>query len=538
MKPIVGAAVVEGGAHRAVAREYGASRSITASAERIQLNSALSERVYTAWQAEAWTGYERVGEIHYGFNLVANILSRIRVYAAAVVGADQPPMEAGRAVDEGEDGTHLISAQLAQDAEAAMNDFTGENFSSNVRAFSINLSVAGECLLVNLPVGKLGVDGVQPTEWGIYSTDEIQARPTGPMLVQMRGSSAQIALPKDTYIARIWRQNPRYSKEPDSSMIGVADPVEELLMLQRLVRSSTRSRLNAGLLFVPDGIVASTTTVSDAVPPDPDDPQDVGVPAVVDPGGVFLAELMDSMVTPVSDEGSASAVVPMLATGPSELAAGIKHVTFARASDEWLVNRSERALERILQGIDVPKEVVTGLANVKYSNAVQISDDLYKANIEPLALVFADALTAVYLRPILLSKGYTEAEIRRVVVWYDPSEIVTRPNASGDANDGYDRFLISPDAWRRVHGFGDTDKPSEAELALMLLTSKGQLPEDVTTSLLNIALPSILGKQREQNLNNSVVPFPTSANKLLQTAPANGVVPDDTAAPAPVPVAQ
>ena len=42
--------------------------------------------------------------------------------------------------------------------------------------------------------------------------------------------------------------------EPDSSMVGVADAIEELLMLQRLTRSVTRSRLNAGMLFVPDGI--------------------------------------------------------------------------------------------------------------------------------------------------------------------------------------------------------------------------------------------------------------------------------------------
>jgi hypothetical protein len=190
-------------------------------------------------------------------------------------------------------------------------------------------------------------------------------------------------------------------------------------------------------------------------------------------------------------------------------------MTFERSSDEWLVNRSERALERILQGIDVPKEIVTGLAQVKYSNAIQITDDLYKANIEPLALVLADSLTAVYLRPVLLARGFDEADVDRVTIWYDPSEIVTRPNAAEDATQGFDRYLLSPSAWRRENGFGENDAPTEADLALMLLFSKGQLPEDVTASLLTLALPKVLGEEREKAVDNSVVPFPKSARDLL-----------------------
>jgi hypothetical protein len=228
---------------------------------------------------------------------------------------------------------------------------------------------------------------------------------------------------------------------------------------------------------------------------------------------------MQAIVTAVSDEGDASAVAPMMVTGEAGLADSIKHITFERGKDDWLVERTERALERILQGIDVPKEVVTGLANVKYSNALVIDENLYKANIEPLALVLVDALTEVFLRPLLRAKGYSESDLNRIIVWYDPSEIVTRPNQAQDANDGYDKFVVGPGAWRREHGFGDTDAPTEAELAFMLVTSGTPLPPEVQMALLQGLLPKVLGQKREENIGAQPVPFPESAANALAPTP-------------------
>lgn len=518
---------------RAKPAAYGAHRALTASAQQISTTNIPANRPYAAWQAEAWTGYEKVGEIHYGLNLVASIMSRIRLYAAAIIDADQAPMIANDAAEKDE-----INSKLAQAATSAMDALTVDDLSGMLRAFSLNISVPGECYLINLPEeqnsdpSKRVPDEELKTTWTIRSTDEVRVTTGGTELVPMRGATGdQRILPKDTFIARMWRPSGRYSMEPDSSMLAIADPIEELLILQRLVRSATRSRLNAGMLFMPDGITVADPTITK---------DEDGEPAVMDPGGDFLAQLMDAMVTPVSDEGAASAVVPMVVTGPGDLGQQIVHKTFERSSDEWLVNRSERALERILQGLDIPKEVVTGLANVKYANAIVIDENLYRANIEPLCLMLADSLTAAYLRPVLRAEGFDEADLNRVTVWYDPSEIVTRPNASEEATQGYDRFLLSPGTWRREHGFSDSDAPSESELAFMLLTAKGSLPDDVTANLLQVALPEVLGQKREENLDNSVVPFPQRARELLQGgkpagAPAAAPEPTTPTSPAPTP---
>ncbi|HEX8321628.1 hypothetical protein [Longimicrobium sp.] len=510
---------------QASAARYSKPRAIVASAERVDLDTAWQERSrasYAAWQSEAWTGYERVGEIHYGFNLVSSVLSRLRVFPAALVDTEEAPMGAQDAAEKG-----LVSTDLAQDAEEIMREISGPAFAGLVRSFGLNMNVPGECYLIRL-VGE-DKDKRKTVQWKIVSTDELVVDATGAVLRPIRGETTQQkVLPKNTYIGRIWRSHPRYSGEPDSSMIGVADAVEELLILQRLVRSATRTRLNNGLLFLPDGLL--TTRMAMALNGLNEDgspiPEDQLAEMTNDPGNQLVADILQAIVTAVSDEGDASAVAPIMVTGEGGLAEQIKHITFERGSDEWLVSRTERALERILQGIDVPKEVVTGLANVKYSNALVIDENLYKANIEPLALVLSDALTEVFLRPMLRAKGYSESDLNRIVVWYDPSEIVTRPNQAQDSSDGYDRFVLGPGAWRREHGFSDQDAPSEAEMGMMLLTSGAALPPEVQMALLQAMLPKLLGEQREKNLAEQPVQQPDSARNILSPAPESVNVSD------------
>jgi hypothetical protein len=507
---------------RATAARYTQPRSIVASAERVDLDTAWQDRAnasYKAKQDEAWIGYDRVGEIHYGFNLVANILSRLRVFPATIPESDESPQGALDASKKGD-----ISSDLARDSEEIMREISGPAFAGMVRSFALNINVPGECYLVRLKeTDKRGNTTVQ---WKIVSTDEIDVTGVnGAVLRPIRGDSKkEKQLPKGTYVGRIWRSHPRYSGEPDSSVMSIADSIEELLILQRLVRSATRSRLNNGVLFLPDGLLTSRMAMAIQGLDESGNPlTEEQLSAMAnDPGNQLVADLMQAIVTAVSDEGDASAVAPMMVTGEGGLGDQIKHITFEHGSDSWLVERTERALERILQGIDVPKEVVTGLANVKYSNALVIDENLYKANIEPLALVLVDALTEVFLRPMLRARGYSESDINRIIVWYDPSEIVTRPNQAEDSSDGFDRFVLGPHAWRREHGFGDDDAPTEAELAFMLVTSGSALPPEVQMALLQGIFPKIFGEQRQQNIASQPVPQPTSASQIL--APAEETV--------------
>jgi hypothetical protein len=183
-----------------------------------------------------------------------------------------------------------------------------------------------------------------------------------------------------------------------------------------------------------------------------------------------------------------------------------------------------------LQGIDVPKDVITGLANVKYSNALQIDESLYKAHIEPLMLLIADSLTVVYLRPYLLANGFTEAEVERVVVWYDPAAIATRNDRAQDADAGFDKMAVSFETWRRTHGFSDADAPSPDEVALRMMISKGALSPELTQAMLQAVAPGVMDSVRDASQSMNPAPEPDSLTQALGGAPAT---PEQAPAPAP-----
>ena len=159
------------GWHRAKPAKYGAHRALTASAQQINISSIPANRPYAAWQQEAWTGFEKVGEVHYGLNLVANIMSRVRLYSAAIIDSDQAPMIAMDAAEK-----DLLNSKLAQAATDAMDSLTQDDLSGMLRSFSLNISVPGECYLINLPdpqdpeghqkAGRQSQADSNPSEWG------------------------------------------------------------------------------------------------------------------------------------------------------------------------------------------------------------------------------------------------------------------------------------------------------------------------------------------------------------------------------------
>lgn len=531
------------------------AKPITAAAAQIKLSDPGEAEAFrkrrssttAQWQVEAWEYYDAVGEIKYAFNLVANVVSRIRLYAAVVDNTAENPVPIRSST--------TIDPNLADAAERALrrleSAFGGQ--AGLLRDAALNLSVAGECYLVHVPAA-LRAD--RKESWDIRSVDEVSVDRDGSWVITPsqnlangqgmagRKQSETLRLNKNEFVGRIWRPHPRYSDDPESSMRGVLDLCNELLLLNRTFRATARSRLNSGAMYLPDGL--STAAAGDPnYPFDPefqDGPQVEMTPEETDTE--FEDQLYDAMITPIKEEDSASAVVPLIMRGPAELGEKIKIFKFERSFDAQLVQRAERVLERILQGIDVPKDTVTGLANVKYSNAVQIDESLYKAHIEPLLLLISDSLTQVYLRQALRAQGYDESDVERVVVWYDPSAVATRNDRAADADSGYDKLAINGDVWRRAHGFSDQDAPSPTEMVLRLVTEKGSITPELSEALLAAFAPDIMNAARIAQQNTSVAPVPPEVQNALggqSAAPAadpnadpNAATPDlaEPAAPA------
>ena len=187
---------------------------------------------------------------------------------------------------------------------------------------------------------------------------------------------------------------------------------------------------------------------------------------------------------------------------------GIKFIPLTQPTDPNLATAAQKLLERILQGIDIPKDVVKGLADVKFANAIVIDDDLYRAHIEPLILLIVDTLTSVYLQPQLL-KGLDEASMKiaeRIVCWADTSAIVTRPDKTQAANEGYDKHLLSGEAWRRSRGFSETDAPDPDELVVRVALERAPISPEMATVMVQSINPDFFDKAAKEGAEESGIP--------------------------------
>ena len=241
---------------------YRHPRPIVAATERIKVGNdsaaALNtKRPTSAWQTAAWSYFDAIGEIRFAFSTMGSILSRVRLYVAVVTDPDQAPVAADVYLKS-------LSEQGLQAPNTAATISTAENIldslvsdidggvSGMMRALGINLAVPGEVYLVNVPSTT---PNVQPAQvgWHVASTDELTTNGTNLVLKTarttgstMKNRGVDLQLPENSYVARIWRPHPRWRSEPDSSMVGILDDCEQLMLLQQAMRAITRSRMQRG----------------------------------------------------------------------------------------------------------------------------------------------------------------------------------------------------------------------------------------------------------------------------------------------------
>ena len=483
---------------------YDQPRAMVGAGQRLNLTKPgekLDKRPTSEWQIAAWRFFEQIGEIHYAFNLVGQICSRVRLFPAVVASANETPTHVDTWLeslgDKGNTDTSRAVVDKAKELVEQLTENTPGRTSGLMRTMAMNFSVPGEVYLAQDAVNK---------QWLCLSSEELTSQGKKWRVRRNRsaagGSSTgaqqgkkDLILPGDAWMARLWRSHPRFGDEPDSSMLGVLDQCEQLVLLDQAMRNMARRAMNAGVVFVPDGITAYSS----------DGKQESVADAIA-----------YSALQAVESEAALSTVTPKTLTGPLELGGGIKFIPLTQATDPNLATAAQKLLERILIGIDIPKDVVKGLADVKFANAIVIDDDLYRAHIEPLVLLIVDTLTEVYLRPLLI-KGLDEPSKKiaeRVVMWADTSSIVTRPDRSQAANEGHDKKLISGEAWRRSRGFSETDAPDEDELLIRLAIERAPIPPEIASVLLTAINPGFFEKATAENAQEAGIPG--DVGELLQ----------------------
>jgi hypothetical protein len=437
-------------------RNAPAWNSLVAAAEVMTSPNAAVRRSISkpeAWQSEAWRFYDTIGELRFGVSWISNALSRVNLVAA------MPPFGPGdepTPIDLDDPRTTQVQRRAIEIIATIADGATGQG--QMLAAFGTHLSVAGIAWLVIEPDPDDLESDLFDT-WEVYSSDELQTTQHGEIQIRI-GDRSWRPLHPNAVVVKVWRKHPRYSYLPDAPTRAVLNVLNEIELLTQHVQASAQSRLaGAGILAIP-----SEATFPPGQGPQPTDPDDESVPE-----DTFVDTLIDAMTVPLTDRSSAASVVPLVVKVPGELVDKITHLSFNTPFDDRVMELTENAIRRLALGLDIPPEILTGTSGMNHWGAWQVAEEAITLHIEPLAETVTHALTMGYLQPALEAEGFTPEEISQVSVWYDTSDLRTRPNLGQAAVEAYDRMELSGEAMVRELGLGVDDMPDEDEMRVRLL---------------------------------------------------------------------
>lgn len=464
-----------------------------ASAQRVSLKGRKIDIGAPAeWQEEAWGYFDAVGEVKQLCWLQGNVMAKMKLF----VGVRDPddPDAAPVPVTDPDSG---ISPDVAKRAQAELDRLKGPlgGKSEIVRELNMNLEIAGMAYLIGRSARTETVDGVEtefPEEWAIYSVSEVRKEGSG------KGATVKVVtgpndakgwvLNKETdTIITIWQRHPRWSMQADCALRGALSELETLVALRNQVKASARSKIPAGWVTMPNEI-----SFGPVVPTEGED----GEEAANDP---FEAELIDSLIEPIEDPGSASAYAPTILRGPGEMLSDqfIRRITFERADDPKLQERIDGCIQGLARALNAPVEKVLGSQQTTFANAAVIKQDEFDEHLEPRCVLVCDALTVAFLQPNLADTAPDEQGaptvtavnpdiVARLCVWYDPSAMIAQPDLAEKVEWAVENDLLSWEAGRRIIGASEDDAPSDEEMLLKMVFKIRTLDPGISTSIIEL----------------------------------------------------
>lgn len=413
------------------------------------------------WQTIAWGYRDMIGELRAALKFRAQAISRVRFYVAEIQDDDDEPMAVSLRNEVDDTGAPTDRSQkitLPEDlcvaAEAELARLPMDEGDSFLGVWSENFDVAGECWLY----GHL--DPVTEEEtWEIRSVDDVDVQGSNVTIKDELGQPRIVDLDpgSNEELYRLWRKHPRRPYLADSALNACLDSLEDITLVSRELRAASRSRIAAnGIAFLPMGMAETKNAHED------DDRE---------PGDRFIEDLTASIIAPISNEGDAGGIAPIVILASREDIAAVRIERLHREDSPTLIAKLDKGLARMGQSIDVPPEIITGLAGVNHWTAWQIDTATFRYYLEPGIREMADSITACFIRRALAS--FPPELVKKVRIWFDAGAITENPNRRQDTLDAGDRMLISPRTSRKELGFGEGDAPSPEEVIAMIAQKQG-----------------------------------------------------------------
>lgn len=442
-----------------ITRDRLVAASAMISSRRIQGSQSYGE----AWQQEAIELYSEVGELRYLANAQANAASRAELFVAKYEQGSTTPIR--------------VFPEDDPVALAAWDEFGGGPLgrAELIKRLFIQLFVTGDGYIVGVPPGVL--DGRAPITGRPLELADLTYQVIAPNELTFKqdritlnlGQSNRYTLSlENTIVIRTWRPNPFRYWQADSPVRSNLPVLRELVGLTKHISATIDSRLaGAGLLLMGDSfsLLAGQSPIPDDTPE-------------VDP---VLDALLDAMTTAIKDRDSASAVMPIILTGPDDAIDKVKHITFSTPFDSATKDLRDEAIRRLALGLESPPEVLLGMGSSTHWNAWIVQDENVKTHIDPALGLICESLTHDYLWPILEEAGIPDFD--SYAIWWDTTPLTLRPDRSREAIELYDRGELTGFALRRESGFPEDDAPVEdrdpiIDTALRLVTAAPSLIAD------------------------------------------------------------
>lgn len=483
---------------------------LTASGQNVNLNDATSINEVLKrrqrWQASALDAADACPEINYSVEWLSGICSRVTLYAAEMPEEkDAPPKRT-----DNSDAIEVFEKLGTFDQRAELQ-----------RDIAQQLLITGEPYMI-------GQVEAGDEEWSVHSVEEVQPSGDTVRIIDAPFDDKYHDLdPRNSTWVRMWRRSPRYRSLATSHLKPLLETVEELLGWDAASRAAGRNRLTmAGLLGIPDNC---------EVPAEEDDPPDYTG------SERFVARIFNAMITAIRNPASATAAVPIVFTYPANESgtSGVHYVDIERPQDDLLERRTERCLSRLARGMNVPPEVVEGLAQATHWGGGLVQDSAYREHGEPLVMLMVNALTVAYFRKRLVKRGV--ANPNKYLIWFDNSNLVSKPDMGQAADRGAELLMIGPAAWRRERGFNETDAPTpeeEKRMIEILTITRGKTPmqqepvnptkpdepeDDTTVPKENRPGDRTPREQRAVTTRTKGQPLLSSANGRLSVSPADAL---------------
>jgi len=485
-----------------------ATPSLTAAASPVNLKdtSPGAGAKASSWSAQAWEYYDTVGELRYVCEWLGNNLSQVTLLASDI---DMQGNPTGDTQDEG-------AAQIV--ADIAGGPAGQAQLLSRLAVF---LTVPGEGWVA--VITREDEEGALRQEWHVLSADEIKNRGSSILLELDDGSDYELD-PERDILTRVYRPHPRRSREADSPVHAALPVLNEIVRTSATIDGAAKSRLAGnGIFAIPSEVSMPVQRTPRAVRDAPGLLEEAPAPGQPDMYDARVsatdvaAQLQQVMTMAIQDPASAAALVPIVLQAPGEQIANIRHITFQSEITETALTTRDKATLRLARTLDVPQEVLMGMAEANHWSAWQIDEASIKTHIKPLMTIICDALTDAILRPLLRATGHPDPE--SMVIWFDTANLTQRPNRSEDAKAAFAAGAISAESFRRALGFTDEDAPAS-------VMSTDQLKQ--------LAIQMLTGAPSLYPLLGQFVGFPPPPSEYVDAAKASGAggaMPGSTVAP-------